>query len=155
MLYAKASETQPSRITRHPSSRPHRSRARNGIVGLIRHGGKEVVEDSSNKVGPHNPSFAELIAALKALQPSEPTGISKHLSTIIVAAAVGIGAWLLTGLSNVQSTLGSVATSIEAVQLSVSKIEKQNETLATQQANMNIQQAKLEQRVTALENGRK
>lgn len=144
----------PSRITRHPSSRPHWGRARSHLVGLIRHRGKEVVEDSSNKVGPHNPSFAELIAALKALQPNEPTGLSKHVSTIIVAAAVGIGAWLLTGLSDVQSTLGSVATSIDAVQTSVGKIEKQNELLASQQAAANIQQAKLEQRVTALENGR-
>jgi len=154
MSSAVASEPQTNRITRHPSSRPHWSRARNGLVGLIRHRGKEVVEDSSNKVGPHNPSFAELITALKALQPNEPTGISKHLSTIIVAATVGIGAWLMTGLSDVQSTLGSVATSIDAVQLSVSKIEKQNETLATAQANMNIQQAKIEARVTALENAR-
>lgn len=154
MFHNKASETNPHRIYGYPSSRPQWGRARSIPVGLIRHRGKEVVEDSGNKVGPHNPSFAELIAALKALQPSEPSGISKHISTIIVAAAVGIGAWLLTGLSNVQSTLGSVATSIEAVQISVGKIEKQNETLANQQAAMEIQQAKLEQRVTALEDGR-
>lgn len=66
----------------------------------------------SNGEGPvqqNQPSFAELAAALKSLQQPVPVpekaGLERHVTTIIVAASLGIGAWVLSGLNGVQTTL--------------------------------------------------
>lgn len=102
----------------------------------------------------NQPSFAELAAALKALQQPEPQGINKHVTTIIVAASLGIGAWVLSGLNSVQTTLSRVDATMTTVQSTVQDTSRRVDTLTSGQADIKAQQAILDQRVTALESTR-
>lgn len=98
------------------------------------------------------PSFAELAAALKVLQPApERAGVEKHITTLIVAATLGIGAWVLSGLNSVQTTLSRVDATMTTVQSTVQDTSRRVDTLSTGMAETKAQQAVINQRVEALE----
>lgn len=108
----------------------------------------------------NQPSFAELAAALKSLQQPVPVpekaGLEKHVTTLIIAATLGIGAWVLSGLNSVQTTLSRVDATMTTVQTTVQDTSRRVDTLTTGMADVKASQAMLEQRVEALEkrNGR-
>lgn len=72
------------------------------------------------------PTFGELVAALKSLDRPE-TGISKHLSTIIVGAVLAIGVWTVSSVNASQVTMGEIKVTVEAS-------AKQIDTLITHRA---------------------
>lgn len=100
----------------------------------------------------HNPSFAELAATFKALQqPSEPQGLAKHVTTIVVASSLGIGAWVLSSLNSVQNTLIRVDTTMSQVQTTTEDMSRRVDSVAIKQADMQAKLATLEQRIDMLE----
>lgn len=99
----------------------------------------------------NQPSFAELAAALKALQQPEPQGMNKHVTTIVVAASLGIGAWVLSGLNSVQTTLSRVDATMTTVQSTVQDTSRRVDVLTQGQADVRSKQEVLDQRIAALE----
>ncbi len=136
-----------------PAFRRSSGRARGGSSGTTtRNRVHKVTEQKIDAA--HNPSFGEWTAALQSLRPAEPQGLNKHISTIVVAAALGIGAWLLSGVNSVQNTLVRVSTTLEAVKESTTAVSVRVEALSVQQTAIQQSQASLEQRVVALERSR-
>lgn len=113
------------------------------------------MSEGQGPVQQNTPSFAELAAALKSLQqplpPPEKGGLEKHVTTIIVAACLGIGAWVLSGLNSVQTTLSRVDATMTTVQSTVQDTSRRVDALTTGMADVKAQQAVLSQRVEALE----
>lgn len=110
------------------------------------------VDKNEGEVPGHNPSFAELIAALKALQqPQEPKGLEKHVTTIIVGATLAIGVWVVSSLNTMQQTVARMDTTMTSVQSTTQDMSRRIDLVAGAQADMKAQQATMEQRLTTLE----
>lgn len=113
------------------------------------------MSEGPGPVQQNTPSFAELAAALKSLQQPVPVaekpGLERHITTIIVAASLGIGAWVLSGLNSVQTTLSRVDATMTAVQTTVQDTSRRVDALTSGQAEAKAQQAILASRVDALE----
>lgn len=97
------------------------------------------------------PTFAELATALRSLSTPPSDGLNKHVATIVVAATLAIGAWVVSGLSNVQATLGSVQVTVDATKKTTEDMQRDIKSISDQQSDMKADQAKLEQRVENLE----
>lgn len=99
------------------------------------------------------PTFDELVVALKSLEKgsSGESQLSRHVSTVIIAAILGIGAWMITGMNTVQNTLASVHVTIDANAKSLDEIRGDIRAISDQQSAMRAEQAEIKQRVQNLE----
>lgn len=114
-----------------------------------------LVSEQSQPEGVQNvakgqPTFDELVVALKSLDRPE-SSISKHLSTIIVTSALGLGAWMISSMSTVQTTLSSVRVTVDNSAKSLEDLRGEIRSVANQQSDMRAEQAELKQRVIILE----
>lgn len=110
---------------------------------------------ASNDEGPvvgNQPSIAEIAAAFKVLHQPEPQGFGKHVTAVVVAAAIGIGAWVLSGLNSVQTTLSRVDATMTTIQTTTQDTSRRVDALTADNANAKAERAALEQRIKALEN---
>lgn len=101
------------------------------------------------------PGLGELAAALAALRPAsnEAQSLSKGVQTIIVAAALGIGAWVMSSINAVQTTLAGVSTTVQSIQKAIGDIQTAQGSATVAIGDMKAQNAQLVQRVTTLETG--
>jgi len=120
-----------------------------GFSRIVR--GPKVSESNSSNSTPNQPSFAELAAALKALQTPEPQGFGRHVGTIVVAAALGIGAWVLSGMNQVQVTLVRIDSTVTAMSSTVKDTSQKMDGMTGQIADLKANQALEDQRIKALE----
>jgi len=89
---------------------------------------------------------------MKSLErPTEPQGMSKHIATIVVAATLAMGAWVLSSLNNVQTTLARIDATVTSVQQTSQDTSHRVDTMATIQATQSSDIAMLKQRITTLE----
>jgi TolA-binding protein len=100
-----------------------------------------------------SPSLGELAAALAALRPPANDGhsLSKGVQTIIVAAALGIGAWVMSSINAVQTTLAGVSTTVQSIQKAVGDVQTAQGSATAAIGDMKAQNAQLVQRVATLE----
>lgn len=116
------------------------------------------VQDGNNEVPPvaGQHTFVEFAAAMKALQtpPPEKGSVEKHITTIIVAASLGIGAWVLTSLNGVQQTLSRVDATMTTVQQTVNDTSRRVDALTSSQAQLQAEYSVIESRLQAVEKRR-
>ncbi len=103
------------------------------------------------RVAKTEPTFDEFIVALKSLNGSPESNLGKHVATIVVAATLMIGAWSVSSLAAVQSTLGRMQVTMESMSKSTDEMKRDIRQVADAQSNMKAEQAQLSQRVEALE----
>ena len=101
------------------------------------------------------PLLDDLVALLAALRPAGPDAqsLSKGVQTLIVAAALGIGAWVMSSINAVQATLAGVSTTVQSIQKAIGDVQTAQGSAAAAIADMLAQNAQLVQRVTTLEAG--
>lgn len=99
------------------------------------------------------PSFAEFAAAMKAMQPAPQmeSGIAKHIQTIVVAAALGIGGFVLTGLNSVQTSLATIVQTTTDMQRTVDQISRRQDEESKAMSDVQTTMASVTQRVNSLE----
>lgn len=103
----------------------------------------------------HQPSFAELAAALAAIrQPTPENSLMKWVTTAVGAAAIGIGAWTLNSINTMQQTLTRVDTTVTAVQTTTTDMVRRVDAVVEKQSDLNAKQSAMEQRIGALERAR-
>lgn len=112
-------------------------------------------DKSTHIVTPPTPSFAEMTAALKSLQAAPEAGLGKHISTIIVASIIGLGFFVVSGVSDMKNSMTEVKTTLEQSGKTLSAVQNDLRTISESQQDMRASQAKLEQRVEALERTRR
>lgn len=97
--------------------------------------------------------LGELAAALAALRPppAEAQSLSKAVQTIIVAAALGIGAWVMSSINAVQATLAGVSTTVQSIQKAIGDVQTAQLGATAAIGDMKAQNAQLVQRVATLE----
>lgn len=101
---------------------------------------------------PATPSFADIAAAMKVLQtPAQETGIGRHIQTIVVAAALGIGGFVLTSLNSVQTSLATIVQTTTDMQHTVDQISRRQDEASAAMGNMQTTMASTVQRVNSLE----
>ncbi len=105
-----------------------------------------------SKQTPAPASFAEMVAALKTLNTPAPDGIGKHIATIVVAAILGLGVYVVSGVSGMQSSIATIQATTTQSKTTLDTMQTDIKELGTQQNDLRTQVAKLEQRMTALEN---
>lgn len=110
-------------------------------------------QSSDHIPAPVPPSFAEVVAALKTLNPPPaPEGISKHVATLVIATILGLGVYVVSGVSSMQSSIATIQATTSQSKTTLDSVQQDVKDLGQQQSDMKTQQAKLEARVTALEN---
>ena len=99
------------------------------------------------------PCLAELAAALAAarLPAGDGQSLSKGVQTIIVAAALGIGAWVMSSINAVQTTLAGVSTTVQSIQKAIGDIQTAQGSATAAIGDLKAQNAQLVQRVATLE----
>lgn len=99
-----------------------------------------------------SPSFADIAAAMKVLQQPEPREpLGKHVTTIIIAATIGLGAWVMNGLNTMQTTVTQVATTVSAMQRTIDDMSRRTDTGAATTQSISTTVARLDQRVSQVE----
>ena len=101
------------------------------------------------------PSMNDILTALSVFQRSQPqqeqNGIAKHLNTIIVAAVIGIGGWMMTGMNSLQNTVSIVATNVAAIQKTINDMQGSQTAVTARQADMQAVQARQDARLSQVE----
>lgn len=109
------------------------------------------VGDESKQMQAPPPSFADIAAAMKVLQPTpppEPSGLQKHISGIMVALILGLGAWLMTGLNSMQASMAQVVATVATIQKQVDAMAQRTESGSASMSELRTSVARIEQRVT-------
>lgn len=99
-------------------------------------------------------SFGEMVAALKALNQPEREPLGKHVATIVIAVVLGLGAYVVSGVANMQSSVATIQATVSQSKDTLDGVQKDIKTLADQQGDLRTQQAELKQRVESLERAR-
>lgn len=95
-----------------------------------------------------SPSLADIAAAMKVLQPEPKKGsIEANIATIMTAAVIGIGAWLLTGLSSMQTTVTQVSATVVGMSKVVDQMAADIKAGDSTQSQIKQDVARLQQRV--------
>lgn len=95
-----------------------------------------------------SPSLAEIAAAMKVLKDDPPNSIARHVPTLLVALVIGIGAWLMTSMNSMQTSMTQVVTTVAAIQKQVDQMSQRSDAGAQNQVTVQTAVARLEQRVS-------
>lgn len=98
------------------------------------------------------PSLADIAAAMKVLQPEARKGmLEANVSTVLTAAVIGLGGWLMLGLNSMQQTVTQVSATVAAMSKTIDQMAQDAKAGDTTQSDMKEKVARLDQRVSALE----
>ena len=111
----------------------------------------DVVSEGVKRVDRPQPTFDELLIALKSFDKPADASLGKHVSTIVVGAAMAIGIWVVSSLSTVQNTMAKVQVTVETTAKSTEEVKRDIRSISDQQSNMKAELAEIRQRVDALE----
>lgn len=101
------------------------------------------------------PTFAEMAAALAALNHPQPhpdkDNLGKHIAAIVVASAIAIGIYVVSGVNGMQQTMSGVKVTVDQSAKTLDQMQRDVKSLSDQQGDLKTQMAELKQRVENLE----
>lgn len=100
---------------------------------------------------PKTPTFNELVEALRTLQSAGQGGISRHISTIVVAVTLALFAWVGASLLDVKSSVDKISVTTVTTKETTSDMSKDLKSLSDRQTRGDARQEELERRIGVLE----
>lgn len=96
------------------------------------------------------PTMAEIVEAMRTLQePNNTTNVvtKNMVATICAGVVLALGAWMMSGLNQMQQSVTQVQTTVTALQHSVDALTTSGSVSVGEQSNMKTDIARLQQQV--------
>lgn len=126
----------------------------NNVTPIRKDGNTPMDNDTPPRPDSQAQFYTEMLTALKSIQNGQGvTNLNKAVQGIVIAAIIGIGAWLLNGMNTVQSTLIRVDTTVLAMSKAVDTASTRIDTMQTRQTEIQVDVLDLKRRMDTVEGG--